>query len=103
MTSHSRSTILILAGFVLLVGGAFIYKRPPPTIIPPFDVKCGCYCHKAHELEMKKILHSIEEDRALLKKEKRIESEKIMKDQEEYCSQPFRVFLEEYGKPSLPH
>jgi len=76
-------------------------KSPPPS--SPITDDCGCYCHKLHEKEEKEILAQIREDRMLLQEERARESEKIMKSQEEYCSQPFRVFLEEYGNCALPH
>jgi len=103
MTTPSRPTIILMVVSLLLLVGGFIYQRPDKAIIAPaFDVECGCYCHKEHEKEMDKILKEIHKDRALLREERARESDKIMKDQEEYCSRPFRQFLEEYGKPSLP-
>lgn len=99
MTTTSRPTIILLVVSLALIVGGFIYQRPEKVIISPsFDVECGCYCHKEHEKEMGKILKDIREDRALLREERARESDKTMKEQEEFCSRSFRQYLEFYGK-----
>ena len=93
-----NKSLIAITLFSVLFGIAVLWDKNFSSPSPPITADCGCYCNKLHEKEEKKMLSQIREDRVLLREERARESDKIMKEQEEYCSKLFRDYLELYGK-----
>jgi len=86
--------LLALSIFSVLFGiGSYWEKNSFPYDKGFVAAECGCYCHKLHLLEEKKMLAQLREERDRLQEEKGLESVRKMKEQEEYCSRPFREYL----------
>ena len=88
--------VAILSLFIFILAGALFYSSSPDKAAPTID-PCKCPCHKIHEKEVQRDISRRHEDREASRLMSAKESERMMQEQEEFCSQPFREFLEEYG------
>jgi len=78
-----------------MLGGIFY---DAPVKIKEIHPECTCACHRQHEEELSQELAQLKARRDEEREWKGAQSERMMKEQEEFCSRPFVNFLEELHK-----
>ena len=94
MSRMKNATRIGVVICILGLSVSVLYSRPGPKASSPIE-NCRCSCHEIHQkervLELSQQYRKRDEQRFL----SYLESERMMKRQEEECSLPFKKALEE--------
>lgn len=83
--------------FIIFACGLLAEKfltRSPSSIIE----ECSCACHALHRGEEEQVIIERKKERAQILEKKAQESNALMEEQYQVCSQPFKDFMEYVNK-----